>query len=63
MKRILLLSLCLVSCAATTEIEDDAIIISPSERRAIIKKFMNMQQEIDTLEKKLKTLEEKTGCA
>ena len=62
MKRILLLTFCLTSCAASLPLEDEGIVISPRERVALIKKLLDMQEEIDTLEKKLQTLKEKTGC-
>lgn len=62
MKRFLLLSLALVSCASTTELEED-MTVTPEERRAIVRKMMQMQDEIDKLEKKLETEKVRTGCA
>ena len=63
MKRALLILFAVTSCAAAEEIPDEAIVVSPAERRFVVQKILDMQERIDELEKKLKNAKEMSGCA
>ena len=59
----LLILLAGTSIAAAEEIPDEAIVVSPAERRFVVQKILDMQERIDSLEKQLKNAKEMSGCA
>ena len=62
MKRFALAAMLIAGCAIAEDLPDEGIVISAAERRALVSKFMQMNQQIEDLQRKLHYLNEKLGC-
>jgi hypothetical protein len=59
MRRFILLAFVLTSCAMAQETTDDGIVMTPAEHRALAKKMVDMQDQIDDLTEQLSKAKEK----
>ena len=53
MRRFLLLAVLLTSCAAAQPTDDGGIVLTPAEHRALAKKMVDLQDQIDDITKQL----------
>lgn len=63
MRRLVLACVLLAGCAAAQELPDEQMPMSPQERRALVSKFMEMNQKIQDLQKALEREKVRTNCA
>jgi hypothetical protein len=63
MRRLVVCCLLLAGCAAAQELPDEPMPMSPQERRALVHKFMEMNQTIQDLQKALEREQVRTNCA
>jgi len=53
MRRFVLLAVLLTSCAAAQPTDDGGIVLTPAEHRALAKKMIDLQDQIDDLTEQL----------
>ena len=63
MRRALLVLFALTTCAFADTTEDGSIVLSPAERRALVQKMTDLQDQIDDLTEQLIKAKEKFNVA
>ena len=62
MRRILILLFAMIPCAMAQDTDDGSMVLTLEQRMAIVKKFVDMQTQIDDLESKLRQERERSLC-